>query len=377
MNGAARRSRIPPLGEIGWAHVKYNWLQPLVSRPFLPTTLVLYVTYRCNSRCIMCGIWQHRGWEDTTGELSAQELDRILADRLFADVRHLNINGGEPSLHGDLSDLVQVAADRLPRLQWITMSSNGLLPGRLIPLVERIRQVCIERNLLFSLGMSVHGLDEVSDRVFGTEGAFARQMESLAGLRDTAAGDGHHLSLHCVITAANVSHLPALHRWSREQGLPISFALGEVRDRFLNLEKADEVRIGADQVEPLIRFLRQLSGEKALLNPPAYRYHHLADMLEFGRERTMACHYALGGVILGSQGELYYCPHSRCLGECRTQAAYDIYYDPQNLGYRKAQLEQSECLRCPPYTFNRQEFAKDLLKYLRFVLSGQRGDQGR
>ncbi|MEJ2210234.1 MAG: hypothetical protein P8129_14540 [Anaerolineae bacterium] len=195
-------------------------------------------------------------------------------------------------------------------------------------------------------------------------------MESLAGLRDTAAGAGHHLSLHCVITAANVSHLPALRRWSQEQGLPISFALGEVRDRFLNLEKASEVRIGADQVEPLIRFLREMSDERALLNPSAYRYHHLADMLELGRERTMACHYALGGVILGSQGELYYCPHSRCLGECRTQAAYDVYYGSQNLGYRKAQLRQSECLRCPPYTFNRLEFAKDLLKYLKFVLSG-------
>lgn len=368
MNAAARRSRIPPLGEIGWAHAKYNWLQPLVRRPFLPTTLVIYVTYQCNSRCLMCGIWQRRGPDDAPGELSPQELDQILASRLFANIRHLNINGGEPTLRGDLPDLVRVAVDRLPRLQWITMSSNGLLPGRLVPLVNSIGQMCTQENILFSLGMSIHGLDQVSDRVFGIEGAFVRQVESLAALQETAFDDGHHLSLHCVVTAANVSHLHALRRWSQERGLPISFALGEVRDRFLNLEKADEVRLDAGQRDLLARFLRELSREKALLNPSAYRYHHLADMLEFGHERTMACHYALGGVILGSQGELYYCPHSRCLGHCRDQSAYDIYYDEENLDYRRSQMVRGECLHCPPYTFNRLEFAKDLLKYLRFVM---------
>jgi MoaA/NifB/PqqE/SkfB family radical SAM enzyme len=368
MNAAAGRSRIPPLGEIGWAHAKYHWLQPLARRPFLPATLVIYVTYRCNSRCLMCGIWQRRGPDDASGELSPQELDQILAGRLFTNIRHLNINGGEPSLRSDLPHLVRVAVDRLPRLQWITMSSNGLLPERLAPLVKRIGQICAQEKILFSLGMSVHGLDQVSDRVFGIEGAFARQLESLAALQDMALDDGYHLSLHCVVTAANVSHLQALRRWSQEQGLPISFALGEVRDRFLNLEKADEVRLDAGQRGQLVRFLRELSREKALLNPSAYRYHHLADMLEFGHERTMACHYSLGGVILGSQGELYYCPHSRSLGHCRNQPAYDVYYDPENLDYRRSQLVEGECLHCPPYTFNRLEFAKDLLSCLKFMV---------
>lgn len=370
MNGASRRGRTPSLGEIGWAHVKYNWLQPLVPRPFLPTTLVIYVTYRCNSRCVMCGIWQHRAQDDTTGELSPEDLDQILADRLFGDIRHLNINGGEPTLRSDLCDLVQVAVDRLPRLQWITMSSNGLLVQRLGPLVRRIGQICTAEKIRFSLGISFHGLSQVSDRVFGIEEAFARQMESLAALQEMAFDEEHNLSLHCVVTAANVSNLQDLLSWSRERRLPISFALGEVRDRFLNLRKADEVRLEADQADLLIRFLRQLSHEKALLNPSAYRYHHLADMLEFGRQRTMACHYALGGVILGSQGQLYYCPHSRSLGQCQTQPAYDIYYGTKNLSYRRVSLERDECLHCPPYTFNRLEFARDLLRYLKFVVIG-------
>lgn len=370
MSAAAQRGRIPSLGEIGWAHAKYNWLQPFVARPFLPTTLVIYVTYRCNSRCLMCGIWQHRRVDDTTGELAPQELDQILADRLFTNVRHLNINGGEPSLRSDLPDLVRMAVKRLPRLQWITMSTNGMLTERLVPLVERVGQICTEESILFSLGISFHGLAQVADRVFGIEGAFARQLESLAALQDTAFEDRHHLTLHCVITAANVGDLQALRCWAQERGLPVSFALGEVRARFLNLEKADKVSIDPEQMKLLTQFLRDLSREKALLNPSAYRYHHLANMLQSGQKRTMACHYALGGVILGSEGELYYCPHSQRIGQCRHRSAYDAYYDSENLSYRTSQLLQGECLHCPPYTFNRLEFAKDLLKYLKFVIIG-------
>jgi MoaA/NifB/PqqE/SkfB family radical SAM enzyme len=368
------RRRIPPLSEIGWTYAKYNWLQPLVNRPFLPTTLVFYVTYRCNSRCTMCGIWRRQRFDDAARELSPKELDQILADRLFPNIQHLNINGGEPTLRGDLVDLVQVAIDRLPRLRWITMSSNGLLAERLVSLTDRIGRICTEEKISFSLAISLHGVAEVSDRITGIERAFDRQIETLAALQQAAFGDRHRLSLHCVITAANAGDLGELLRWSRGRKLPISFALAEVRERFLNLDKADQVRISAGQMDQVIAFLRELSHAKALFNPSAFRYHHLANILQLGQKRTMACHYAMGGVILGARGELYYCPHSRTLGTCRTQPAYDIYYAGENLSYRRSELIHGECLRCPPYTFNRLEYAKDLKKYLRFLLIPQRGD---
>jgi len=365
----AKLGRIPSPGAIAWTYAKYNWFQPLFKRPFLPTTLVLYVTYRCNSRCIMCGIWENQGLHDTTMELSPEELDHILADRLFANIQHLNINGGEPTLRGDLPDLIQAAVDRLPRLRWITMSSNGLLADGLAPKILRLGQVCAQNNIRFSLGMSVHGVADVADRVFGIVGAFDKQVKALTALHELALDGKLRLSLHCVITAANVSNLQELLYWGQERKLPISFALGEVRDRFLNQGKADQVRVAEEQTGLVIGFLRELSRDKGLFKPSAFRYHHLANMLQFGQKRTMSCHYAMGGVILGPWGELYYCPHSQALGNCRDQPAYEIYYDGENLDYRKSTLAQGECLRCPPYTFNRLEFDKDILKYLKFLIT--------
>jgi MoaA/NifB/PqqE/SkfB family radical SAM enzyme len=314
----------------------------------------------------MCGIWENQRLY-SEGEITVEELDRILADRLFADIQHLNINGGEPSLRDDLPDMVQVAVERLPHLQWITMSSNGLLPDRLVPNVQRLTEICTREGLSFSLGMSVHGTDGTSEQVFGIKGAFDRQLQSLDALQEALAGQSHRVGMHCVITPSNVENLPELLDWSRRRGLDLGFAVGEVRDRFLNVEKADRIEIAQDQMEPVIDFLRQLASDRRLFNPSAYRYHNLVTLLESGRARTMACHYAMGGVCLGPRGELYYCPHSRDLGNCRQRSPYEIYYADENLEYRRSGLERDRCLRCPPYTLNRMEFAKDILKYLRFV----------
>jgi MoaA/NifB/PqqE/SkfB family radical SAM enzyme len=360
----AKLGKLPSPGEIAWTYIKYNWFQPLVKRPFLPTTLVLYVTYRCNSRCIMCGIWENQGLGGAAGELTTEELDRILTNQLFANVHHLNINGGEPTLRDDLPDLIQVAVSKLPRLRHITMSSNGLLADGLAPQIECLGQLCAQKNIRFSLAMSVHGVADVADRVFGIVGASDKQVKALTALRELALDGELCLSLHCVITDA----LQGLLCWSQERNLPISFALGEVRDRFLNRGKADQVRIADGQIGLVIGFFRELSRDKGLFKPSAFRYHHVANMLQFGQKRTMSCHYAMGGVILGPQGELYYCPHSQALGNCRDQPAYKIYYDGENLNYRRSGLVKDECLHCPPYTFNRLEFEKDVLKYLKFLM---------
>ncbi|MGD8623346.1 MAG: radical SAM protein [Anaerolineae bacterium] len=374
-----RSRRLPSPGEVAWTFVKYNWLQPLLRRPFPPKTLVLYVTYRCNSRCVMCGIWRRGDDYPQAGELLPHQLAGILNDRLFADVEHLNINGGEPSLRHDLADLVQVAIEKLPRLRWISMSSNGLLARRLVPQVKRIARAGASADIPVSLALSLHGVADISDRVFGIPGAFEKQVAALEALQALARDGQLRLTLHCVISEANAGHLGELLDWSRARGLPIQFALGEVRERFLNQDVADQMVLSDQSRAGVVHFLRALSQEKRLSNPSAFRYHHLADMLQSGARRTLSCHYAMGGVILGSRGELYYCPHSRVLGSGRDRPAGDVYYDAQNLDYRRSVLFRKKCPHCPPYTFNLWELEKDVARYIKFLIApqGRRPDRFR
>ena len=67
-----------------------------------PKSLIFPITYRCDSRCVMCSIWEKKPRQ----EMSLDELERAFSDNLFRRIQNVNITGGEPTLRKDLSDLV-------------------------------------------------------------------------------------------------------------------------------------------------------------------------------------------------------------------------------------------------------------------------------
>lgn len=190
----------PSPAEMAWVFVKYNFLQPFVRRPFLPRALLIYVTYRCNARCVMCGIWKDHEFSDAKTELSLDDLECILSDPLFSEIEYLNINGGEPTLRGDLVDIVQLAVRKLPRLRHLSMNSNGLLPGRLTSSVEQVLTICRQRDIYFSLVISFHAIGELLNEILGVPGAFVRLEKTLKTLRELNGHNNRFLSLNCVIT---------------------------------------------------------------------------------------------------------------------------------------------------------------------------------
>lgn len=357
--------------DIAWTFFKFNLVQPLVKRPFLPKYLIYYVNYRCNAQCIMCGIWEHNASYPQEKDLSVQEFDKILSDRLFRDIESLNIQGGELTLRNDLPELIQTAVNRLPALREIRMVSNGLLADRLASHVKQIKQICDAKNLAFSVCISVHGVGEVDDKVYGVKGAFDKQVKSITALQEIASEGEFKVTLSCVINNENIHNHHPLVQWSHDRKLNIGFVVVEKRERFGNLAKGDQFEIDPSHKETVIQFFRELSGKQGLGSPSAYVYDYIANLIQHNQKRTMSCDYSLGGLILGSQGELYYCPHDDEIGNCKEKSAYEIFYDPQNLKHRTTTLIQQKCLYCPPKEYGRLSIQKDMFKYLKFVITSR------
>lgn len=314
----------------------------------------------------MCGIWKSHEFSDAKTELSPAELKWILSDRLFSELEYVNINGGEPALRHDLVDIVQNIITALPHLKDLSMNSNGLLSDKLASDVKQILALCRPKNIHFTLAISLHGVKELQEDIFRVPGAFGRIEKTLEILR-ALDSPGFTLLLNCVVTNANARHLDELQEWCEQRDLPINFVLGEVRERFFNQDTVGETTIQGANRKEAIRFFRCLAQNRSLTNFNAFRYHCLANMLERGEKRDISCHYALGGLILGSHGSLYYCSHSKAIGNCRERSAYEIYFAKDNLQYREQSLLKSECLHCPPNSTIRLQFSKDFLKYLRFL----------
>jgi sulfatase maturation enzyme AslB (radical SAM superfamily) len=266
---------------------------------------------------------------------------------------------------------VEIIIQKFPRLKHVTMSSNGISTERITSVVKGISEQCRKSKIRFSVAISLHGVGNVAEKVSQVNDAFNKVSKTIEHLRPIQERNYNSLSLNCVLMNVNLLNVYELKNWSESEGLPVSYVLGEVRERFFNLETHPTTLIGEYKKDFLIRFLRELARNKRMSNPSAFRYHSLANMMEFNRKRTNACHYAMGGAILGPYGTLYFCPHSNAIGNCRESSAKEIYYSEKSLKYKKEEILYAECKKCPPYTLNRREAEKDLLKIIKFLFFNQ------
>jgi len=360
--------KILPLGLIMFKNfIKYNWIARLRTKPFFPRAACFFVTYRCNLRCRMCGIWQ-QSTRVHGEELSLGEIERHLSDPLFKKLEYVNINGGEPNLRTDLAQIGELIVQKTPGLKALSINTNGIPSDRTVANAKTIATACRSRNVRFSVSLSMHDVGHAYDQIANIEGVYEKVMSTITALQEIKEQYGIYLSVNCVITRLNVNHLDRIFEWSQETQVPINFVLGEIRERFHNLEMEHDTLIGQENREDLITFLRRLANRKNIFFQHTLRYDSLANMLEFGCKRNLACYYALGGFVIGSDGALSYCPHSKEIGSCRGRSALEIYFDPSNLRYRRESLQKDKCLTCPSYNFNRMEVEKDLWKVMKHLV---------
>ena len=87
--------------------------------------LSIITTYRCNSKCQMCYIWQNP-------TVPKEEITPEILSKLPEGFDNVNITGGEPTNRNDLKEICDVM---FPKSKTLEISSNGLKPHVLIPIV--------------------------------------------------------------------------------------------------------------------------------------------------------------------------------------------------------------------------------------------------
>ena len=149
-----------------------------------PETVDLFLTYRCNLRCKMCGQWGPSG---TSREMSAKELkDELSLEEIYKiinDIKTFKPNvtlfGGEPLLYSNWEKVVSRIKEEGMRCNMIT---NGIL-------LEK------HANSIINLGtdeiiFSLDGPREVHDEVRGAKGTFDRAFKGLKLIRDIKKKSG-------------------------------------------------------------------------------------------------------------------------------------------------------------------------------------------
>ncbi|MCZ2845871.1 MAG: hypothetical protein O2U61_05155, partial [Candidatus Bathyarchaeota archaeon] len=131
----------------------------------------------------MCGIWKLSKPYKSENELSLEKLENIVSDILFSKLEYINLNGGEPNLRDDLPEIVKLLIAKLPKLKTITLNSNGLPVDKAISNAEKISKICQEKNIRFSISISLHKIGKEYDEIAGIKNAYSKVRETLRTLK--------------------------------------------------------------------------------------------------------------------------------------------------------------------------------------------------
>jgi pyruvate-formate lyase-activating enzyme len=165
------------------------WCHPEGSRESSQATLRL--GFRCNQRCRFC--WQGRDWPDAPADRWRTDLEQIAA----RGVRTVTITGGEPTIYGELLEIVAAAAGLG---LWVHLQTNA------IRLRDRAYTASLVDAGLTSMFVSLHSADpSISDRLTGAVGTHARTVEGVVAALEA----GVRVKLNAVVERATLSGLPA------------------------------------------------------------------------------------------------------------------------------------------------------------------------
>lgn len=170
-----------------------------------PETISLFLNYRCNLRCPMCGQWGDSGaFKDFSAELLRQDLPVELVRKIITEVKDfkpaITLFGGEPMMHKGWIEILKIIKEARLRCNIVT---NGTLIQRYL---EPILDLQLD-EIIFSLD----GPREIHDQMRGKKGTFDRAIQGYELLREKKKQK--HLTrpavnINCTIFELNYKRLP-------------------------------------------------------------------------------------------------------------------------------------------------------------------------
>jgi len=270
--------------------------------------LSIILTYRCNSRCSMCNIWQHP-------TLPAEEVTLETLAKLPGGFDYLNLTGGEPTLRADLEALVDLLH---PKTRQLEISTNGLQADKL----ERI----LRKHPDVKIRISLEGIGERNNAIRGEKNGFERKMDTMKRL--VAAG-GCDLGFATTFQDDNCDQLLDLYRLCNSFGGEMATSALHNGYQFhkTDNEPYNRVRI-ARAVQPLIvemlRSRRPKNWFRAYLN--------LGLMKKIlGQPRLIPCTAGRDFAFVDPWGRVYACNVRPDLeiGDLTAQTWEEIYHGPR------------------------------------------------
>ncbi len=203
----------------------------------MPIDCVLGLTYRCNSRCVMCDIWKIKDYP----ELSLEQFEK-LSDSL----RDINLSGGEPFLRNDLPEIVKILKQKCPHARMV-ISSNGFATDLIIKQMKEILK--IKKDI--GVAISIDGLDSIHDEFRGIPGGFDKAINTVKELQKLGMTN---LRLGFTVMEKNINQMSKVYNLTSELGIEFTHSFAQSSDFYFG-GKQNEVHPRGDLLKKEYEYL--------------------------------------------------------------------------------------------------------------------------
>jgi radical SAM protein with 4Fe4S-binding SPASM domain len=176
---------------------------------YRPTGAIIFLTYRCTSRCAACNIWQRA--PDESGELTWDQWQPILEKLARAGVGAIELFGGDALLRKDLlCSMIRFC------------SENGIttfFPTNSSALTAETARELVEAGL-GCIYFSLDEVPEINGSIRGIERHFEKVERAIESVK-AARGSGQTPRIVCITTLSRLNHryLDQLLRFSSSHGV--------------------------------------------------------------------------------------------------------------------------------------------------------------
>ena len=257
----------------------------------LPRDAVVAVTYRCNSRCVMCNIWQIEDFPELPPE-AYRKLPRSLRD--------INISGGEPFLRDDLVEIVKIIKETCPYSK-INISTNGFLTKRIQDILPELLK--IDKNL--SISVSVDGIGQLHEKIRRVPDAWPKVLETLNFCRRKLKKG--MVKMAFTLNELNYQQLATAYEWSQRLGVDFTMAVAHTSQIYFSAEN-EVAKFSLDREVLREQFDFVIKGLLKSMNPKDWVRSYFVDGLykiSIGEKRPLASYAGEDFFYLDPKGDVY------------------------------------------------------------------------
>lgn len=347
--------------DFGEGFLRYNFFSKF--KTLCPKFLIVNLTYKCNSRCIMCNIWKMKPQE----ELSFGDWKKVLGDPVFRKVKVVTISGGEAFLYQDYLKTVKLIVDKLPKLKKIVLNSNGF--GKdIVRNILAVADYCKLKNIKLAVTLSIDEVGRRHDEIRRIKGGFDRAIMALDKLKMAVdSGVKIDLNVASVLMNKNIDRYQEINRFFIDKGVGHGFQLIGFHDTYVdNLEEKNNLGFVGGAKKKILKFLEEMRSKKGF---ESFYWDDMYMMYKTGQRRKTPCVFLKDGLVVDAIGDVYYCLSAKPIGNFvkEKRSVSEIYFDPKNIEIRKG-FWKSNCEHCNSACDVRKSVAYDFKKYFVFKI---------